>query len=260
MFVFSLVAKAKSLDFKLMGSLLFGGEWVGDSAKIRLDQLLLIEQHAQQQAQQLEPLETEARVRVDALVKRSDLNGSVGTVQSWNASVGRYRVFLDDGTKLALKPGCLSLSETGMRLAANNRVRRDNGDGGDGGSGDKISESIREGSTLEYVYDLGDYWHHTITVERVFSDSDNKADDLDRGGCDGTGNSRGVGAGGGGDSGGGDSSGGDSSGCGGGGGGAFEVLGGWGACPPEDQGGPSRHVERINRLLSVSEEKRRTQE
>lgn len=70
-----------------------------------------------------------------------------------------------------------------------------------------VSIAAQPGATFAYVYDFGDQWTHTITVEEIRP-----------GGPDNT----------------------------------FTILGGEGACPPEDTGGAARYQDLLDALADPS--------
>ena len=65
-----------------------------------------------------------ARIRVDGLKSRPELNGSLGVVQSHNTETDRYNVLIDDRREeLALKLSSLSVAEDFVGFVVGTRVR-----------------------------------------------------------------------------------------------------------------------------------------
>jgi len=65
-----------------------------------------------------------ARVRIDGLQARPELNGSLGVVQSHNEETGRYNVIVDDmRDELALKVAALTVAEEFAGITLDTKVR-----------------------------------------------------------------------------------------------------------------------------------------
>ena len=65
-----------------------------------------------------------ARVRVDGLKARPELNGMLGTVESHNEATGRWNVMVDDMREaLALKLDALTVDESFAGIVVGTRVR-----------------------------------------------------------------------------------------------------------------------------------------